>query len=486
MNRFAACFLAAGFFLWASFRGMRPAETPPNIIFIIADDVSLEDIGVYGNRHIRTPHIDRLAAGGLRFNNVFLTASSCSPSRISILTGRYPHNTGAAELHTEAPDHLVFFPEVLKSAGYFTALAGKWHEGRHTARAYDTLLVDRKANGEGGEAQWLSLLKSIPANRPFFLWLSPYDAHRDWSADSAFARPYKPEEVYVPEILADDADTRRDLASYYNEITRMDEYIGKLTAELERRNLLGNTLIVFTSDNPRPFTGSKTRLRDNGTRTPLIVHWPKEIRKTGRVAEGLISSIDIAPTLLQAAGVQIPRGIQGKSFFELISSPDRPFRQHVFAEHNWHDYEAYERAVRTTDYLYVLNERSSFTNEGPIDAVQSPAAQSLKARRAGARLTLLQQEAYIHPRPREELYDNRKDPAQVYNLIGDKAYRDAAEQLSRVLRQWQEETGDTLPDSLTRDWYHRETGKALKQKGIRGQMPGAAVRADTIASPGPF
>jgi len=485
MNRFAIGCLAAGFFLWASCSGKRPFETPPNIIFIIADDVSLEDIGVYGNKRIRTPHIDRLARNGLRFDNVFLTASSCSPSRISILTGRYPHNTGAAELHTEAPSHLVFFPEVLRNAGYFTALAGKWHEGRHTERAYDTLLVDKKANGEGGEAQWLSLLKSVPANRPFFLWLSPYDAHRDWSADSAFARPYKPEEVYVPEMLADDADTRRDLASYYNEITRMDEYIGRLTGELERRNLLGNTLIVFTSDNPRAFTGSKTRLRDNGIRTPFVMHWPKGIRKAGHTSEALISSIDIAPTLLQAAGVQIPREIQGKSFFRLISSPGLPFRQYVFAEHNWHDYEAYERAVRTADYLYVLNERGSFTNEGPIDAVQSPAAQSLKALKAGKGLTPYQQEAYIHPRPREELYDNRKDPAQVYNMIGDKTL-DAAQQLRRVLRQWQQETGDTLPDSVTRDWYHRETGKALKQKGIRGEMPGAAVRADTITSPGPF
>ncbi len=486
VKRFVIGGLAAGLFLWVSFSGMKPAETPPNIIFIIADDVSLEDIGVYGNKHIRTPHIDRLAGKGLRFNNVFLTASSCSPSRISILTGRYPHNTGAAELHTEAPRHLVFFPEVLKNAGYFTALAGKWHEGRHSARAYDTLLVDRKANGEGGEAQWLSLLKSVPRDRPFFFWLSPYDAHRDWSADSAFARPYKPEEVYVPEILVDDADTRRDLASYYNEITRMDEYIGKLIVELERRNLLDNTLIVFTSDNPRAFTGSKTRLRDNGIRTPFVVHWPKGIRKAGHVAEALISSIDIAPTLLQAAGVQIPREIQGKSFFELISQPEHPFRQHVFAEHNWHDYEAYERAVRTADYLYVLNERNSYTNEGPIDAVQSPAARSLKARKAGEGLTATQREAYIYPRPREELYDNRKDPAQVYNLIGEKAYQEAAKQLRQTLRQWREETGDTLPDSITRDWYHRETGQALKQKGIRGEMPGAALRADTITSPGPF
>jgi N-sulfoglucosamine sulfohydrolase len=134
----------------------------PNIIFIIGDDISAEDIGAYGNKAIRTPNIDRLAKNGLQFNNLFLTASSCSPSRTSILTGRYPHNTGAAELHTPLPKHLTYFPEVLKNSGYYSALAGKWHEGENSRRAYDTLLTDKKINGEGGENQWIKLVKIPP------------------------------------------------------------------------------------------------------------------------------------------------------------------------------------------------------------------------------------------------------------------------------------------------------------------------------------
>ncbi len=149
----------------------------PNIIFIIGDDISIDDIGAYGNTYARTPHIDDLAAQGLRFNNMYVTSSSCSPSRVSILTGRYPHNTGAAELHSPVPSHLVYFPELLKASGYYTALAGKWHEGPNTSRAYDTILADKAANGEGGEAQWEQLYLNRPKEKPFFFWLAAYDAH---------------------------------------------------------------------------------------------------------------------------------------------------------------------------------------------------------------------------------------------------------------------------------------------------------------------
>lgn len=458
----------------------------PNIILIIADDLNWDDLGAYGNTHIRTPHIDRLAAEGLRFDNVFLTASSCSPSRISILTGRYPHNTGAAELHTQAPAHLRYFPEVLKESGYFTALAGKWHEGPYTSRAYDTLLVNKEANGEGGEAQWLSLLGSVPDDKPFFFWLASYDAHRNWSADSAFEKPYRPDGVAVPEILVDDADTRRDLASYYNEISRLDEHVGKLVDLLERKGQLDHTVIIFTADNPRAFPGNKTRLNDRGIKTPFIVRWPGGIQKAGLTVEALISSIDIAPTVLQAAGIPGEKGFQGESFFELFSKPKQSFRKYVFAEHNWHDYEAYERAVRSEDYLYIANARPGLLNDGPIDANQSLSARSLKRGLAEGTLTAAQGEAYILPRPAEEFYDNRQDEKQLSNLIQDPGRREAVSRLRDILRKWQEETGDTLPDSLTKDWYHRETGKPLAGKGIRGEMPGLAKGADTITSPGPF
>lgn len=486
MRKIFLCTLTV--FICTIYFGNLKAQTfdRPNIILVIADDVSWDDIGAYGDRSIHTPNIDRLAKDGRRFDNVFLTTSSCSPSRISILTGRYPHNTGAAELHTEVGAEQPLFPLFLKKAGYYTALAGKWHEGPHSALAYDTLLVDKAANGEGGERQWVSLLNSTPKEKPFFLWLASYDAHREWSADSTFRYSYKPNEVKVPKTLVDDSITRRDLASYYNEITRLDDYIGDLLRHLEESSRLDNTIIIFMADNGRPFPGSKTRLTDRGIKTPFIVHWPRGI-KLHKPVTALISSIDLSATILDLAHIPVPDAIQGKSFSTLLKddATDR-FREYIFSEHNWHDYEAYERAVRTTEYLYIVNERPQFNNDGPIDANQSPSAHSLKARLLTGGLSKLQQEPYINPRPREEFYDLKRDPEQVQNKIDDPLYRNKLAHFRKVLKKWQNDTGDTLPAVLTNDWYDRGDGQPLRDKGKRGEMPGRTTDARTTKNKGSF
>lgn len=461
------------------------AQSTPNIIFIIADDVSWDDIGTYGNTKIKTPNLDKLAKDGIKFTNMYLTASSCSPSRTSILTGRYPHNTGAAELHTPLPAHLKFFPELLKQKGYFSALVGKWHEGPATKRAYDTFLVDRAANGEGAEEQWVNLLKSRPKNKPFFFWLAPLDAHRPWSKKTT-GHVHNPDtEIIVPPTLADTKETRLDLAAYYNEISNLDHYVGLLQKELERQGIADNTLIIFTADNGRPFPGSKTRLYDAGVKTPFIVKWPKGI-KAGQTCQSLVSSIDIAPTLLELGGTKTPETVQGTSFVGLLKTPDKEFRKYVFAEHNWHDYAAYERSVRSKDFLYVINKRTDFDNGGPIDANQSPSAKALKAAKASGKLTALQKDVFLTPRPAEEFFDNFKDPLQSQNEIQNKTYAAPLSELQKVLKKWQEETGDTVPENLTPDWYDRETGKALPEKDKRGEMPGSAKKADHINAKGPF
>lgn len=461
------------------------AQDAPNIIFIIGDDISWDDIGAYGNNKVKTPNLDKLASKGLKFNNMYLTASSCSPSRTSILTGRYPHNTGAAELHSPLPAHLKFFPEQLKQKGYFSALVGKWHEGPATKRAYDTLLVDKNANGEGGELQWVNLLKTRPKNKPFFFWLAPYDAHRPWSVKTEGPQHDPVADITVPPTLVDTEETREDLRSYFNEIARLDHYVGELEKELERQGIADNTLIIFTADNGRPFPGSKTRLYDAGVKTPFIAKWPKGI-KAGQVSESLVSAIDIAPTLVELAGVTPAETVQGKSFAALLKTPEKEFRKYVFAEHNWHDYAAYERSVRTKDFLYIINKRTEFDNGGPIDANQSASAKALKTAKANGKLTLSQSDAFLTPRPAEEFFDNFKDPLQSRNEIQNQTFAAPIAELKKVLKQWQDETGDTEPANLTPDWYDRETGEPTAAKDKRGEMPGAAKKADHINAKGPF
>ncbi|WP_373512120.1 sulfatase [Persicitalea sp.] len=467
----------------------RTEATPPNIIFIIGDDISAEDIGCYGNARIRTPNIDRMAKDGIKFTNFYLTASSCSPSRTSILTGRYPHNTGAAELHTALPAHLEYFPELMKKSGYYTAHSGKFHEGPNTRRAYDLMINDRKEVGEGGEEAWVGILQNRPKNQPFFFWFAAFDAHRPWSAVDSFPQPHDPDKnVTIPPTLLDTPDTRTDLASYYNEIGRIDRYLGELQQELERQGIADNTIIIFMADNGRPFSGSKTRVYDTGMRTPFVMKWPNGIGKPGAVSESMVSSIDIAPTLLEAANVGPSKTTQGVSFFDLLKNPKKKFRNYVFSEHNWHDFEAYERAVRTKDFLYIRNERSDLPNQGPLDAINSSSARDLVVARKNGDLTPIQEDIFRSPRPEEEFFDVRRDFIQAKNLIDAPAYATEVEKLRKVLSQWQTETGDTVPDKLTPDWYHRETGKPLvtQEQKLRGEMPGAAKEAARIEAKGPF
>jgi len=457
----------------------------PNIILIIADDISWDDIGCYGNKGVHTPNLDRLARQGIRFTNAFVTSSSCSPSRSSIITGRYPHNTGAAELHTPLPAHLTYFPELLKKSGYYTAQAGKWHEGPNTKRAYDTLIAG-DVNGAGGEEQWIRLLQDRPVNKPFFLWLAPYDAHREWQDDPKFPS-HKISDVTVPPALVDTKGTREDLVAYYNEIARLDSWIGRLEKELASQKIDKNTMIVFMSDNGRPFPGSKTRLYDSGVKTPLIIKYPNGISKTGIACNSLISSIDIAPTLLRLANVETVESIQGKSFDVLLRSPASAFRNYIFTEHNWHDYEAYERAVRTDRYLLISNLRPQLANQGPLDAVNSPSFKALlKANSSKVSLTPLQQDVLDSSRSSHEFFDVMNDPFQKTNKVNDRANEMEIRSLAKVLQQWQEETGDTWPANLTKDWYGRINGETLPGEGKRGEMPGAARSADRINRPGPF
>ena len=463
----------------------------PNIIVFIADDVSWDDIGCYGNNDVVTPNIDALAKNGLIFKNAYLTTSSCSPSRNSILTGRYPHNTGAAELHTEPPLNMISFPELLKNHDYFTLQAGKFHMGEYAKRGFDKVNDSKTLNGDGGEKLWLESVKNRPKSQPFFMWFAAYDAHRVWG-DNEFSGTHQPDQIEVPEYLIDGDLTRLDLAKYYDEITRFDFYIGEVIEELKLQGEYENTLIIIMADNGRPFPHSKTRLNDQGVKTPFIVHYPKVIKEND-VVNALVSSIDIAPTIMDLVGIEVKENFQGKSFYKIFENPNQNFRNYVFAEHNWHDYESYQRMVRNDNFLYIVNSRPQYPQEGPLDAINSPTYIDLKSAQKNNSITKIQSEIFINPRPKEELYDLKKDPFQFNNLMLSENIPDDYLLLKGILNKWIIETGDSKPLKITKDWYQREQepfneSSLLKTKfhGVRGEMPGKSTNAVSNNSKGPF
>ena len=450
----------------------------PNIILIIADDMGRDDCGAYGHPSIRTPNIDKLAREGMRFDRAFVMASSCSPSRSSILTGRYPHNTGAEELHQPLPPEQVTFAEKLKAAGYWTAAAGKWHLGVAAKSRFDlvrevgtsgfqlpTGRADRAqpaAVSQSGCDQWVPVLRDRPRDRPFFLWLAAVDPHRDYQ-EGAIPRPHRPEDAVVPPYLPDVPEVRKDLALYYDEIARLDSYVGAVMAELERQGEAGNTLVLFLSDNGRPFPRCKTTLYDSGIQTPWIVRWPGHVEPGSRCVR-LVSTIDIAPTVLRLAGLEPGPTIQGKDLAPLWKDPNAKVHDLIFAERNWHDFTARGRAVRSERFKYIRNDDSTMPLTPPADAVRSPTFQAMRRLRDQGRLTSAEQACFVHPRPAEELYDVEADPHELHNLAGDPKFATVLAEMQRALAQWQRQTEDRAPARLNPDEFDRETGEPLPNR----------------------
>jgi arylsulfatase A-like enzyme len=375
-------------------------ENKPNFIVFIADDVSWDDLSVYGNEYVKTPNIESLSSEGLVFKNMYLTTSSCSPSRNSIITGRYPHNTGAPELHSQPPLEMTTVVEALKEGGYYTALSGKFHMGDYARRGFDLINEDKKINGPGGEEQWVKTLEDRPKDQPFFMWYASYDAHRSWG-ENDFSGTHDPEALTPPEYLVNDYPTKQDLGNYYDEIRRFDHSIGEVVATLKKQTVYENTFIIVMSDNGRPFPHSKTRLNDQGVKTPFILTYKKD--KISGETQSLISAIDIAPTILEYAKLEIGENYQGKSFKKVLENPDTPFRNYVFAEHNWHDYEAHERMVRSKDFMYIENNRNQFAQRGPLDAINSDSYASLLAQLQTGEISEIQKEIFLSPRPKREV-----------------------------------------------------------------------------------
>lgn len=475
--------------LWAQKKGSssskkassQPAkpDTRPNLILIIADDLGWGDSQPYGSDAARTPNLARLAREGMTFHRAFVTASSCSPSRASLLTGRFPHNTDAEELHWPVPKEQVTFVEKLKAAGYWTGAAGKWHLGDAVRDRFDKIIeadtsgfqLPAGKKGEAGQfqetqageaqsgcADWLPLLAARPKGKPFFLWLAALDPHRDFS-EKAHDPPHDPTAVKLAPYHPDTPAVRADYAAYYDEIARLDRYVGGVLDQLATDEIADRTAILFISDNGRPFPRDKTTLYDSGIRTPWLMKWPGRI-EAGSQCERLVSTVDVAPTFLAMAEIAEPgTTFQGKSLLPLFTTPTRPVHDFIFAEKNWHDYEDHARAVRTERYKYIRNSYPDLPLTPSADAARSPTGLALAEWEAAKKLLPHQRATFIQPRPTEELYDTVNDPHELRNLAADPRHTVVLDTLREALRDWEQQTGDRVPDLRTADEFDRVTGK---------------------------
>ena len=443
----------------------------PNIVLIIADDMNWDDSGAYGNASIQTPNIDQLAKDGMRFTQAFLTTSSCSPSRASIITGKYPHNTDAEQLHWPLPEGHPTFVEKLKESGYWTGLAGKYHLGDAVRDDFDSVMEvgtagfqlgsdgrQRELVGDGsGCESWVTLLKSRKQGQPFFLWLAAVDPHRPYN-EGAIENRHHSENVKVPKYFPDNDSVRKDLALYYDEISRMDSYIGDVISELENQGVTDNTLVLFISDNGRPFPRDKTTLYDGGIKTPWIVKWPAKV-PAATENDNLISSIDIAPTFMKLAGLEPLPDFEGVDFAPMLTQGGPAVRDEIYAEDHWHDFEDYTRAVRTAQFKYIKNFYPDLPNTPPADAFRGLTYQSMLVEREKDNLNEAQMRCFEIPRPDHELYHITEDPYELNNLALDPEFAHIMKDMQNRLTRIRNVTKDYLPKVRTPDEFDRETGK---------------------------
>ena len=481
MNRFYIFF--SSIFLFATLEGKQP-----NFILFITDDISWDDLGCYGSKVAKTPHLDQMAKEGMLFHGAYLSISSCSPSRCSIISGRYPHNTGAAELHTELPADQPVFPEALQVAGYYTAISGKHHMGKAVNRGFDKVSGGK---GPSKSGDWVPMLQERPKDKPFFFWFASSDAHRGWALNDK-APLYKPEDIEVPPYLYDGPVTRTDLAQYMHEVSRTDYYMGQLRAELKRQGIEKDTYIIYMTDNGRPFPRCKTRLYDSGIRTPFLIARPGTIAPSE--THSLISSIDISATILELAGAKKDQRIQGVSFAPILENPKVTVRDYVFAEHNWHVYQAHERMVRFGNFLYIRNNFPNQPNLSYESDDHYPAGLELWQAHAAGKTNPKQHQLFANPCPPEELFQVNEDPHQLRSLAEDPKHAKTLKQARALLTEWTKQTGDSIPANPTpnrHDPPRIEDGKILppvkaKKRNPHAEMPGVSKNATRINHPGPI
>jgi arylsulfatase A-like enzyme len=334
------------------------AQPRPNILLCVADDWSFPHAGCYGDRVVRTPTFDRVAADGTLFTAAFCVAPTCTASRAAILTGQPPHRLEeGANLWGILPSRYVTFPDQLERGGYAVGHCLKgWGPGTLEGSG-------RTRNPAGPQfTTFDAFLKSVPADKPFFFWYGSHRPHRPYERGSGRKAGLSAEAIRVPPYLPDVPEVRNDILDYYAAAEQFDRDLGGVLKSLESSGRTGNTLLVVTSDNGWPMPRCKANLYDGGTREPLAISWPGRVPK-GKVVDDPVSQIDLAPTFLQLAGLPPSPDHVGASLLRFFQEDKSLAEGEVYFERERHanvrrgDLSYPSRAVRTKRFLYIRNFR---------------------------------------------------------------------------------------------------------------------------------
>lgn len=428
------------------------SEDPPNVLIIMADDCTFNDLPVYGGVNAKTPNIDALARDGLVFNNAYLCEAMCQPCRAALFTGQFPLRNGCAWNHSASRSKTQSIPNHLKPLGYRVGISGKVHVKPASAFPFEKVGgFDPSCVRNPTQVHDVSSVRKFMADnsaKPFCLVIALVEPHVPWVMGDA--SQYPPKKIVLPPNIADTDATREAYSRYLAEITYMDSQVGDILETLEATGQADNTLVLFTSEQGSQFPGCKWTNFDTGLHTALIARWPGHVPR-GKRTNALVQYVDVVPTIIELAGGSSEKqSFDGRSFLTVLRGQTESHRKYAYGLHN-NIPEGPKYPIRTvtngefryihnlsSDEIYIEKHLMGWTGKGRLnnpywatwvsESWRNPEIYKLVKR-------------YMR-RPEHELYQTSTDPYEMVNLAENEDHADIQKELAAELKRWMTSQGD--------------------------------------------
>ena len=466
----------------------------PNVLLVIADDQSYPYASAYGSKTVSTPAFDYVAQKGCLFTHAYVTSPGSSPSRASLLTGLYPWQIEEAGTHASSfSSQYPCYPDVLKENGYFIGYTGKgWGPGNWQISGrpynpagpeYNDIKLQPPYTGISKidySSNFKKFLSERPENAPFCFWFGAHEPHRDFEEGSWRKEGYSLNKAEVPGFLPSEDIIQGDVLDYAVEIEWFDKHLMNCIEELKRIGELDNTLIIVTADNGMSFPRAKANCYDDGIHVPMAICWGNNI-KGNQVIEALVSTINIAPTLYDAAQIKPDHPLSGVSLLPLMQGKKKEYTvDAVFAGRERHSNARYDnlgypvRAVRWNHYILIHNFKPTLWPAGDPQAINEQDVLEnayYDIDDCPSKTFLIENgedenikryfEAAVAKRPEFELFDLKNDSYCMKNVAGDKKYAKILVKMQKMLFDKLIETNDSRIGMNPDIWetYPRLEGK---------------------------
>ena len=441
---------STGILLATLFLSRTLAAEQPNVLIIMADDCTFNDLPLYGGQNARTPNIDRLASQGLTFNRAYLSSAMCQPCRSELFSGQYPMRNGCAWNHSASRSTTISMPQRLGKLGYRVGIAGKIHVKPTTAFPFEKVGgFDPSCVRNPTRPHDIANVRTfMSADDPFCLVIALVEPHVPWVMGDP--TQYPPAKIKLPPNIADTARTRQDFSRYLAEITYMDGQVGEILESLDKAGKADETLVLFTSEQGAQFPGCKWTNWDTGLHTAVVARWPGNVA-AGERTDAMIQYADVLPTLLDVGGSDaVVNELDGTSFLPVLLGKRDTHRKFAYGMHNnLPEGPAYPiRTVTDGTHRYIRNLRSDeiYIEKYVIGtrgdgALNNPYWSTwVWSLQTDSKTYALVKRYSI--RPPEELYHTATDPYEMTNLAMDSASKSITSRLADELDRWMKSQGD--------------------------------------------